>query len=731
MFRETAKHRYRVVLLSIAFLGMAWNCRESAGAMNSNKKIKQEIDKMVSKMTLEEKISMVHANTLFTTAAIERLDIPGLCMSDGPHGVREEQKPDDFSPTGLSTDASTYLPTLTALAATWNPDMSYCFGKVLGSEARARGKDVILGPAINIMRTPLCGRNFEYMGEDPYLTSKMVVPYIKGVQENDVAACVKHFALNNQEYKRHSADVQCSERALREIYLPGFKAAVQEGGVLTLMAAYNLFRGQHCCQNEYLLNEILKKEWGFSGAVISDWGGVYNTKEAALNGMDIEMGTKVPNGVRNDFENYFLAKPFLNEIRQGALPESVLDDKVKRILYVMHKINMFDKNRKPGAFNTPDHQKTALDVAQEAIVLLKNDKGLLPIAADVKSIAVIGENAAMEQAHGGGSSNIKAKYEITPLEALQKKLNGRVTLNVAQGYSFQDDASVQKLIDEAVEAAKKSDIVIVFGGLNHQFETEGRDRKDMKLPYHQDKLIRAVAEANPKTIVVLICGSPVEVYQWVDAVGAVVQGWYAGMEAGTAMVNVLFGDVNPSGKLPFTFPVRLEDSPVDVYGDYLGDNEGNIVEYREDILVGYRYYDTKKVAPQFCFGHGLSYTQFEYDKLKISPAQIKAGRQTVVSLEVKNVGNSFGAEVVQLYINAPESSVIRPEKELKGFAKVFLKPGQKNTVRFVIDESHLSFYDESKKQWTAENGIFNVLIGSSSRDIRLKGGLEFNDKTAK
>jgi beta-glucosidase len=476
-----------------------------------------------------------------------------------------------------------------------------------------------------------------------------------------------------------------------------------------------------------LLNQILKNEWGFSGVVISDWGGVHNAKEAAMNGLDIEMGTKVPiSRRRDDYDNYYMANPLLQEIKQGAVPQSVLDDKVKRVLRLMYNINMLGgQTRQKGSFNTPQHQKAALEIAQQAVVLLKNDKAVLPIASDVNSIAVIGDNAVRKHSYGGGSSEIKALYEITPLEGLQKKLNGKIKINFAQGYSTDINSSAQQLIDEAVAAAKKSDVAIIFGGLNHDLDHEDDDRKDMKLPYGQDELIKAVLTANPKTIVAIIAGSPVEANKWIDDAHAVVYMSYAGMESGTAMADVLLGDVNPSGRLPVTFPAKLEDSPAHALGDYPGTNDREI--YNEDILVGYRYFDTKNVQPQFCFGHGLSYTRFKYANLKIEPNEIKSGGQTSISLEIENTGSCFGGETVQLYITDVNCSVLRPAKELKGFKKVFLKPGEKTIVKFDIAAEQLAFYSEQKKQWVAEPGKFIVSIGSSSRDIHLQTELKLLD----
>lgn len=682
------------------------------------------IDELISQMTLDEKVSLIHANSKFAVAGIERLGIPEWWLSDGPHGVREEIERHSWSPAGWTTDSSTYFPTLTALGATWNINLACEYGKALGQQARFRKKDVLLGPGVNIMRTPLCGRNFEYMGEDPYLISKMIVNYIKGVQAQDVAACVKHYALNNQEIERDRIDVKVDERTLREIYLPVFEAAVKEAGVLTVMGAYNKFRGQYCCENDYLQNKILKDEWGFGGVIISDWDAVHSTAAAANNGLDLEMGTNV-----DSYDEWYFAEPLIEAVKKDSVKESVADDKVRRRLRVMFKTNMFGK-RKEGAFVTPKHQNLVRKIASEAVVLLKNENSTLPLEKNkIRSIAVIGDNAVREHASGGYSSGLKAKYEISPLEALKANLKGKVKIRFAQGYEktsmfdihkglseSPNPVRTKKLRNEAVRTAKSADAAIIFAGLNHDYDTEAGDRPHMKLPYFQDELISAITKANKNTIVVLISGSPVEM-PWLEKVPAIVQGWLNGSEAGSAIVDALFGGVNPSGKLPFTFPRKLSDSPAHAGGNYPGKNLQ--VNYEEGLLVGYRYFDTKKIKPLFCFGHGLSYTSFEYSDLKIESAKLNKNDSLRIELSVKNSGNVNGAEVVQCYIRDVKSSLPRPQKELKGFAKVQLKAGDAETISLSFGGRDFSFYDDKLRQWRIEPGEFELLIGSSSRDIRI------------
>lgn len=710
-----------------------------------------KVNALLQKMTLEEKVHMIHANSAFAAGGIERLGIPELMTSDGPHGVRPEQGRNWKPPVGAN-DAGTYLPNNNLLASTWNPAMGYAYGTVLGSEANARGKDVILGPGINIVRVPVNGRNFEYLSEDPYLVSQMVVGYIKGVQSQGVSACVKHYAANNQETHRTDVDVNMSERALREIYLPGFKAAVQVGGVNTLMGSYNKFRGTWATENAYLMNDILKQEWGFKGLVMSDWGSVHHTDLALRNGTDLEMGTDLalmysstsqtasadgttpaaPAATRSLYDRFYMADPALDAVKKDPTLVPLIDDKVRRILRVMYATNMLDgAKRQPGAYNTKAHQATALKVAEEGIVLLKNEGGALPLKKTVKTIAVIGANATRENAGGGGSAQLKAKYEITPLQGLKNELGAQATITYAPGYRIaRDQKADPTLIAEAVAAAKAADVVVYVGGSFHgydytkwsdnAYDAEDTDKPDMKMPFGQDELVQAVLKANPNTVVVLLGGGPIDVSSFAGSAKAIVEAWYPGMEGGNALAHILFGDVNPSGKLPFTFPVKLEDSPAIKLGEYPSTPGDPLKQtYKDDIFVGYRYYDTYQVAPQFAFGHGLSYTTFDYGKLTLKPGKQSA----TVTLSVRNTGKTAGAEVVQLYVKDSQSSVKRPEKELKAFQKVFLQPGEAKTVTLSLPAESFQFYDEAKKQWVLEPGQFEVLVGSSSRDIRQTGRL--------
>jgi beta-glucosidase len=685
---------------------------------DANLPLEARVGDLLSRLTLAEKISIIHADSKFTTAAIPHLGIPRRWLSDGPHGVREDVGPDTWDNAGHTDDFATAMPAGICLAATWNPDLGYRTGEAIGQEARWRGKDIMLGPGVNILRTPLCGRNFEYLGEDPLLAAQMCIGYIRGEQSQGVASCVKHFALNNEEFDRMNINVEVDERTLREIYLPAFKAAVQDAGVWTLMGAYNQFRGQHCCHNDYLLNKILKDEWGYKGLVMSDWAGTHDTRQAALNGLDLEMGTE------KKYDDFYLAQSYLNLLKAGELPMAGLDEKVRRNLRVMLATGMLDAKRKTGSLNTAVHQAVARQVAEEGIVLLKNENQILPLdATKLKTIAVIGENATRLHAHGGDSSGIKAFYEINPLDGIVKRVGKNVNVIYSEGYRKDGGAD---LAERAIAAAKSADAVIYIGGLNHDkgFDCEGADRKDMKLPYGQDELIQKIVAANPKTIVVLE-GTMVEMDAWLNQVSALLQAWYPGMEGGNALAKVLFGDVNPSGKLPATFPKKLSDSPAHALGNYPGTN--GTVTYAEGLLVGYRWFDTKNIEPQFPFGFGLSYTTFKYSNLKLIPAE---GTNEVVTaqFEIENTGKAAGAEVAQLYVHENNSSLPRPKKELKGFKKVFLKPGEKQTVSISLNTSAFSYYDDTKKSWVAENDSFDILIGSSSRDFRLRGNFSLASK---
>jgi len=684
-----------------------------------------KINTLVSQMTLQEKVSLLHGNSKFYVSGVKRLGIPEWALSDGPHGVRAEINRDDWAYAGWTNDSATCFPPGTALAASWNPKLAYERGLVLGEEARYRKKDILLGPGINIIRSPLCGRNFEYMSEDPFLISKMAVAYIRALQSKDVAVSVKHWLANNQEEHRDSVDVYMSERALREIYLPGFKASVMEGGALTVMAAYNKFRGDWCSENEYLDRQILRKEFGFKGVLMTDWSAAHSTVKAALTGLDLEMGTD-----KKDYNEWYFADPLIRAVEEGKVPVSVVDEKVANVLRVMIKTKMLEEEkREKGKMNTPEHQRAAYNSAAEAAVLLQNNGNLLPLHFDkIKSIAVIGDNATRKHCNGGLSSEIKALYEITPLQALQQKFGATVKVNYAQGYekqsSFKEgNNSGQsgsgkvdwKLIDEAVKAAKESDVAIIFGGLNHDFDTESSDKQNMDLPYGQEVLIREVAKANPHTVVVIIAGSPVELAGIVYRVPSILWTWYGGMEAGNAVADLLSGKVNPSGKLPFTLPVSLAQSPAHALGNYPGRDLK--VNYEEDILVGYRWFDTKGIQPQFPFGYGLSYTHFSVGGFSTDKSSYGKGETIRVKFTIRNTGGSYGAEVVQLYVSDPECSVLRPKKELKAFEKVFLNPGETKTVEMLVKVADLAFYDESKKAWNAEAGEYILQLGNSSRDI--------------
>lgn len=716
-----------LLVISACFQLERSNAQTTSGQATSSSAntaaIYAKMEATLKKLTLEEKVAMLHANSAFTSSGVPRLGIRELVMSDGPHGVRPEQGRFWTNPE-KTLDSGTYLPTGVCLAATWNPKLGYEFGAVLGSEANYRGKDVILGPGINIIRTPLNGRNFEYQSEDPFLVSRMGVGYIKGVQDQGVSASVKHYAANNIEKRRNFVNVIMSDRALHEIYLPGFKAAVIEGDVNTVMGAYNKFRGQYSTTNDYLVNQILKKSWGFKGLVMSDWGAVHNTMEALYYGCDLEMGTDLGMRPKVDYGKFFLGDTVTTLVKTGKVAENLVDDKVRRILYVMYKTNMIDGQRKKGEYNTKAHQQTAEKVAEEGIVLLKNSNNILPLSTSVKSIAVIGLNAERKQSMGGGSSQVKAFYEITPLQGLKNLLGKNTKITYSKGYNIAKGAKADPiLIEEAMNAAKKADIAIIVGGSTHgynnydwadnAYDAEDTDKPDMQMPFGQNELIKAVLAANPKTIVVLLGGGATDVSPWVDRTPAIVQAWYPGMEGGTALAKILFGKANPSGKLPMSFPKKLEDVSAERLGSYAKDSIN--MYYSDDIYVGYRFLDTYKIEPQYAFGHGLSYTKFAYSNLSVK----KQGKGATVSFTIKNTGKVAGAEVAQLYVTQEVSALPRPTKELKGFEKIALNPGEEKTITINLDENAFSYYDDLKHAWVLEPGAFDILLGSSSRDIRL------------
>ncbi len=722
--------------------------------------LRKKAEELTGKLTLDEKIGMVHGAELFSTKGVERLGIPPLKMSDGPMGVRQEFQPTTWQTVGLSDDYVTYLPCNSALASTWNRELAYETGSVLGEEARGRGKDVILGPGVNIKRSPLCGRNFEYFSEDPYLAKEMAVPYIQGVQNWDVAACVKHFAANNQETERLWVDVEIDEKALREIYLPAFHDAVTKGGAYTLMTAYNMVNGTHCYANEHLLKDILRKEWKYDGTIISDWGGVHDTEMAANSELDIEMS------VTDNFDEYFLAEPLKKKIKAGEIEEKVLNEKVIHILMLMMRLHMIDgaeeqRSRKVGSYNTPEHRKSALQVARESVVLLKNEDERLPLKAkEMKKLLLIGENAECVHSNGGGSAEIKALYEITPLMGIKTLLGGNTEVTYVPGYKRDDVAAdsdknwqetsledgggsikeIKSTVDEAVknerkrlreeaaELASKYEQVILIGGLNHEHDSEGNDRADMRLPYEQDELIQEVLKANPQTVIVMMGGSPVEMGEWISDAKAVVWNWYSGMEGGRALAEVLFGNVNPSGKLPETFYKKHTDCSAHAVGEFPGDTK---VRYKEEVFVGYRYNDTFKIEPQFCFGHGLSYTTFVYENAsvfekenqkaekccgeeqKLTNILPKEENQIFVCCEVKNTGNVAGKEIVQVYLASKNREENEPIQQLKGFAKTeLLQPGEMQTVEIKVEVPGKINLEELKKE-------YEIRIASSLDDMRI------------
>ena len=742
--------------------------------VGNDKKMENQIEKLLKKLTLDEKIAMIHAAGLFQTGAVERLDIPPLKCSDGPMGVRCEFHNERWIPTGNNDDNVTYLPSNSALASTWNQELAKQSGHVLGEEARGRGKDVILAPGINIKRDPLCGRNFEYMSEDPKLAATMAVPFIKGVQENDVAACVKHFACNVQETDRLMVDTIVDERTLYEIYLPAFKAAVQEGGSYSLMGAYNKLNGTHCCENKELLDFILREEWGYDGTVISDWGAVHKTKEAAEVTMDVEMS------VFADFDNYVFANPLKEAIEKGEVSESSIDNKVRNILRMMFRLKMIGKQkntRKSGTYNTLAHREAVHRTAQESMILLKNENNKLPLNKDkVKKIAVIGQNAAKIHSDGGGSAEIKALYEISPLMGIKTYLGGNVEVVYAPGYyvpekpktfdhnwqetsldelentnigmiskteieadkANQDEETAfrkeeekealkekdaqliheknKKLFEEAVALAKEADEVIFVGGLNHNFDSEGFDREDMKLPFEQDLLIEELLKVRKDAIITFIGGSPVEM-PWRNEAETILWSYYAGMETGNAFAEIIFGEVNPSGKLAETFPAEYEDCVTAKNGQ---SGIRGTINLSEGLYYGYRYFDKERIEPAFCFGHGLSYTKFTYNNLTLK--QEKEGSKIVkVSFTVKNTGKKAGAETAQVYIAPISPKVDRPVKELKAYKKIKLQPGKSGKVTLTLSPQDFAYFDTDIHDFIADAGDYEILVGASCEDIRLRG----------
>ncbi len=729
--------------------------------LDETKPMEQRIDDALSRMTLDEKIAVIHAQSKFSSPGVKRLGFPDLWTDDGPHGVRPDVLWDEWEQAGQTNDSCVAFPALTCLAATWNPAMARLYGESLGEEALYRGKSVILGPGVNIYRTPLGGRNFEYMGEDPWLASRMVVPYVEGLQSKGVAACVKHYALNNDEEYRHQVNVKVSDRALHEIYLPAFRAAVQEGGAWAIMGAYNLYQNQHNCHNEVMLNKILKQDWQFDGVVISDWGGCHDTDEAVRNGLDLEFGTWTDGltmGRTNAYDGYYLATAYKQAIHEGRYTTKELDEKVRRVLRLFYRTTM--RRSKPvGFLCSESHYAAALKIAQEGIVLLKNDapiqprqakKPVLPIdPAETRSILVVGENAIKMMTVGGGSSSLKVQREILPFDGIREFVSRKFPnckLDFARGYvgdtvqsyngvtvgrSLYETRPQAELTAEAVAKAREADVVIFVGGLNKSDyqDCEGHDRKTYDMPYAQNEVVEAILKVNPRLVFVNISGNGIAL-PWLSKVPAVVQAWFIGSEAGEAIASVLFGDANPSGKLPFTWYASLDQCgahALDTYpGTWRADHSVIDEEYKEDIFVGYRWTDRLKVKsgkrgvksdPLFPFGHGLSYTTFRLGKATADKTAMTADETITFTVPVTNTGTVAGAETVQLYVSDKHSKVERPVKELKAFSKVFLQPGETQSVSLTIDKRALSYYDDRSSQWTAEPGQFEALIGTSSASI--------------
>lgn len=749
------KSKTRCLLLALALpcaLG-AWAGTDVPRTFTDpTRPLDERVEDALSRMTVQEKINIIHAQSKFSSPGVPRLGIPELWTDDGPHGVRPDVLWDEWEQAGQSNDSCVAFPALTCLAATWNPDMARLYGRSLGEEARYRGKDVILGPGVNIYRTPLNGRNFEYMGEDPRLASRMVVPYIQGLQSCGVAACVKHFALNNNEVNRHTTNVIVDDRTLYEIYLPAFQAAVTEGDAWSIMGAYNLYGDEHLCHNGRMLNDILKKEWGFKGVVVSDWGGTHDTAQAIANGLDLEFGSwtdGLANGTSNAYDNYYMAQPYFNLIASGKVGTAELDDKARRVLRLIMLTAM---NPEPGfgSLCSEEHYDAARRIGDEGIVLLRNKGNVLPVTPrEGMRILVVGENAIKMMTVGGGSSSLKAQRETSPLDGIRAAASRcGATVDYARGYvgdvtgeyngvvtgqDLRDDRTPAELIAEACDKARGADVVIFVGGLNKSSgqDCEDSDRSGLGLPYGQNDVINALAAATPRLVVVNVSGNAVAM-PWAERVPAIVQAWYLGSEAGNSIADVIFGAVNPSGKLPFTFPVRLEDSPAHALGAYPGvkraDSDIVDVEYKEGILVGYRWYDTKKIKPLFAFGHGLSYTDFKFGKATADRRDMTVDDTITFTVPVTNTGSRAGAEVVQLYVSDPKCSVMRPAKELKGFAKVWLEPGETKDVKITIHTGDLTYFDAGANFWVAEPGEFVASIGPASDNIKTTVKFKFNLK---
>ncbi len=727
-----------IILLALSWWELAF--AQLPVYLDDTKSVDERIEDALARMTLTEKIRVIHAQSKFSSAGIPRLGFPDFWTDDGPHGVRPDVLWDEWIQAGQTNDSCVAFPALTCLAASWNPHVAALYGRSLGEEALYRGKNMILGPGVNIYRTPLNGRNFEYMGEDPYLASRIVVPYVQGVQQNGVAACVKHYALNNDEEYRHQVNVNISDRALREIYLPAFKSAVINGGAWAIMGAYNLYKNEHNCHNALLINGILKGEWGFDGVLVSDWGGTHHTDQAVKNGLDMEFGTWTDGLVMNKtnaYNAYYMADPYLKRIIEGRYTTKELDEKVRRVLRLYYRTTM-NKARPTGFLCSDDHYKAAKQIAQEGIVLLQNKNNTLPInIAHTKRILVVGENAIKMMTVGGGSSSLKVQREVLPLDGLKARLGNAVAIEYERGYvgdvtgnfdgvttgqNLSESRTADQLLQDAVQKAKGADYVVFFGGLNKSEyqDCEGHDRKTFSLPYAQDQLISALAKVNKRIVYVNISGNAVAM-PWKNNVAAIIQGWYLGSEAGEALASILVGDANPSGKLPFTWPAKLDDVGAHALNTYPGTwrSDKKIIDedYKEGFYVGYRWVDHAKTKPDFAFGHGLSYTTFRLSNLRLSTNTMTKDGHITLTVNVKNTGSREGAEVVQLYIHDRVASLSRPVKELKGFRRIRLKAGESRRVNFTITPSLLTFYNNDLRE-VFDPGDFDVMIGPNSRDVK-------------
>ncbi len=707
--------------------------------LDSKAPVEERVKDALSRMTVHEKIKVLHAQSKFTSAGVPRLGIRQLNMDDGPHGVREELEWNTWNPARWTNDYCVAFPSLTCLAATWNRDLSTTYGNAISEEFAFRGKDLLLGPGVNIQRTPLNGRAFEYMGEDPYLAGEMAVPYIVAAQKNGVGCCLKHFVLNDQETDRFAVNVNVSERALREIYLYPFEQAVKRAKVWSVMGSYNLWQNVHCCHNDALLNGILKKEWGWDGALVSDWGGTTNTQEAVFGGLDIEMGTFTDGKLRESefgYDDYYLAKPFEQLINEKKVPMSVLDEKVARVLRLIFRTAM-NPEKIIGSLCSEAHYEACRQIGEEGIVLLKNDNQMLPLAlTGSMKLLVVGENATRSLTQGGGSSELKTLKDVSPLEALKSptsNLNPQISIDYAQGYMSGramydrvdrvDPAKQAELKAEALEKAKTADVIIFVGGLNknHKQDCENGDRESYDLSFGQNELIAELAKIQKNIIVVTFGGNPYAM-PWLNDVRAVMHCWYLGSEAGNALVNVLFGKVNPSGKLPVTFAQKYEDYPYVQYGAEAYPGVNKQVTYKEDIFVGYRGFERNKVKALFPFGYGLSYTSFKYGKPTVSVN----GEDIIVEATITNTGSVAGKEVAQVYVTAPKNKqMVKPAKELKTFGKTrLLQPGESETLRMTIKKCDLASWSEALHDWQLDAGTYTILVGASSADIREKASIK-------